>query len=238
MSKENQLSIIIQKGSNPPSHYWVSPTLVKRTLLLMSFLFVITSTVSIGLSLFYAGDYFTFLSSKKNLETKLATLELQMQEDKQNWEKKRTELENFALIKTVDNNKSMQLIQTLPNSLDNEKEMLVEVDNLKITIDKSKLNINFHLSNQSDQNRISGRMFTLLRTKNSIHIYPTPKSPQITKFNEGEFFSISRFRESKLTFNDLNFPKEHLESGIITIVIYSLQSDLLLKKSFQLKDYL
>lgn len=238
MNKEKQLSIIIQKGMNPPSHYWINTTIVKRTLLLLSFLFILTSTVSIGLSLFYTGDYFSFLSSKKTLETKLATLELQIKEDKQLWDKKRLELENFALIKVASNGQGIQLIQTLPNSVNRTKDLMVEVDNLKMTSTKSKINIEFHLSNQSNQNRISGRMFTLLRVHNSILTYPTPKEPQVTKFNEGEFFSIARFRESKLYFENLNFSSEQINQGVLTVLIYSLESDLLLQKSFELKDYL
>ena len=68
--------------------------------------------------------------------------------------------------------------------------------------------------------------------------YPTPEGTQITKFNEGEFFSIARFRESKLFFENLNFTPEQLSEGVLTVLIYSLESHLLLKKTFELKDYL
>ena len=79
MSKSlHSISVILQKGEQPPRHYWLYPKTLKKVLISFSFIFALVSSLAVGLSLFYLGDYFTFLSQKETLEKKITSLELNL----------------------------------------------------------------------------------------------------------------------------------------------------------------
>ena len=189
-NKTNSISVIVQKGIQPPRHYWFYPKTLRKILISFSLIFALISSIAIGLSLFYLGDYLTFLSAKDSLETKISNLELEIKDQKNQWTSERERLENLALKKSYKGLGSLQLFRTLPGSRDLTGEVLVEVDNIKLNSNNEALEVKFHLSNQSEQNRISGRLFTTLKLDNKFIIYPSPKTLENIKFNEGEFFQL------------------------------------------------
>lgn len=231
-------SIILQKGANPPKHYWLYPKTIKNILLSFSFIFIVVSSVAIGLSLFYLGDYFTFLSTKKTLDNKILSLELEIKDERANWESERRKLENIALEKTSKGLSGLQLIKTLPKAKDITKDLMVEVDNMKVSLNPNDLEFHFHLSNQSTKNRISGRLFTIFNYQNKVLIYPSPKDLESIKFNEGEFFSIARFRRSLIPFKNENIIADKLDSSTLKVIIFSLEGDLIFEKSYKVKEIL
>jgi len=235
-NNSNSISVIVQKGQRPPRHYWFSPKTLRKILVSFSFIFTLISSVAIGLSLFYLGDYFTFLSSKEALETKISNLELEIKDQNYRWDSEREKLENLALKKSDAGLGSLQLIKTLPDSKDLTSETLVEVDNIKLNVINNSLELKFHLSNQSEQSRISGRLFTMLKFNNKFIFYPSPKSIESIKFNEGEFFSIARFRKSLIPFSNVSLTKENIETALLNIVIFSLKGDLIFEKHLSVKD--
>ena len=239
MSKNiNSISVIVQKGQQPPRHYWFYPKTLKKLLISFSFIFTLVSSIAIGLSLFYVGDYFTFLSTKQTLQQKISSLELDLKDKQNKWSLEREKLENLALSKSDSGIENLQLIKTLPGSKDLTKEALVEVDNISLELENKNIEIKFHLSNQADQNRISGRLFTILKYDNRIHFYPTPKDLQNIKFNEGEFFSIARFRKSLIPFKGLRVNQEDIENASLNIIIFSLKGDLIFEKHILVKEIL
>ena len=105
-----------------------------------------------------------------------------------------------------------------------------------LTSNDKTLEVKFHLSNQSEQNRISGRLFTTLKFDDKFIIYPKPNNLESIKFNEGEFFSIARFRKSLITFKNVSLTKENIDTALLDIVIFSLQGDLIFQKHLSIKD--
>lgn len=237
-SNSKSISVIVQKDNQPPRHYWFYPGTLKKVLISFSFIFTLVSSIAIGLSLFYVGDYFTFLSTKETLEKKISNLELRLSDQKNSWSIERERLENLALSKPGNGMSNLQLIKTLPMAKDLSSQSLVEVDNVKVEIDDKKIEVNFHLSNQSEQSRISGRLFTIFKNGNKQLIYPLPKDIQNIKFNEGEFFSIARFRKSKIPFNGISINDEILKSASLNVIIFSLEGDLLFEKHLAIKEVL
>jgi hypothetical protein len=237
-NKSNSISIILQKGSMPPRHYWFYPNTIKKILLSLSFVFTLVSSVAVGLSLFYAGDYFSFLSTKETLDNKISTLELEIKDQQMKWDLERKELEDIALDKSSRGLGNLQLIKTLPGKTDLTEKTFVEVDNIKLTKSNKNLEVKFHLSNQSEESRISGRLFTIFKHSNNLRIYPAPKNLNNIKFNEGEFFSIARFRKSLIPFKEINLNKTQLSESAVNIIIFSLEGDLIFDKHILVKDIL
>ena len=231
MNNNNLISIILQKGKSPPIHYWLQAKTVRNLLLAFSMLFVITSSLTIGFSLYYGSEQLSFLSKKKNLSNKISLLELELNQKELSWKNEREKLEQQVMESTGANLSKLQLIKTLPDKKDLTHELKLAIDNLNFTKqENNKLEISFHLSNQSTLERISGRLFAILEHKEKIQIYPTPHTFSNIKYNEGEFFSIARFRKTQLTFNTLE--EGHISDYRLSIIIFSREGNLLLKQLF------
>ena len=151
------------------------------------------------------------------------------------WKKEKEKLEELILQRSGANLAKLQLIKTLPDKKDLTSELKLAIDNLKVKkANDNKISISFHLSNQSNLERITGRLFALVESKDKMQIYPTPKSFSDTKYNEGEFFSIARFRKTNLTFDTSEASK--IADHKLTIIIFSREGNLLLKQPFELKE--
>ena len=101
---------------------------------------------------------------------------MEIKDERANWESERRKLENIALEKTSKGLSGTQLIKTLPKAKDITKDLMVEVDNMKVSLNPNDLKFHFHLSNQSTKNRISRSLFTIFNYQNKVLIYPSPKN--------------------------------------------------------------
>ena len=84
----------------------------------------------------------------------------------------------------------------------------IAIEGLSATQEKNKISLSFKLKNAlSTQEKASGYILALLRTKDSIRSYPEgilrPKGKVILPYNKGKYFSIVRFVDMQIHFENI-----------------------------------
>lgn len=228
-----ELDIVVHEGGQRPRLLRISRSTVRLFIYLIPSLLLLTVT-----ALVLIGLYFKELSihqkeqeseqlkqvkvTNKYLEKKLS----EMKKENNQLQKKLTAPIADSLATTL------SLFIPIPGQKDLSGEGKSQIDNFKMVREVNKTVLSFNIINLTKgQERLSGYIFGIAKTKDSLHLYPGTAltSNQIPiVFNRGESFATYRFRPSNIFFNIPN----NIEIEIVEIFIFSRTGDLLAKKIF------
>ncbi|MAW07896.1 MAG: hypothetical protein CME61_06385 [Halobacteriovoraceae bacterium] len=232
---KSSISVIVQNGLKPPRHYWLSKGIIRKIGLSFGLLFIVFSSASIGLGLYYFTDKLSFLSEKNQFKNRISELEVEISSLKDKWDEERIKLQTIALESQVENFPDFQLIKTIKGQKDLRNSLITEIDELKVSKKENNLEVSFNLTNQSNQNRISGYLFVIYTNGPYSQYYPKIKDSNDIKFFNGEFFSIARFRVTKIKYAALS-EEDPTFKEMLKIVIFSRSGELLYLKNFDTEN--
>ena len=224
------------KDDQSPKHFNVDQKKIKFLLLATPSLLLISFVVISGFIFYFSKIKLQLISEKPkiiaNFENKITVYENRINELTQ----QNTELKKRLIFAKDVPLKSLEIIKTISGAQDKQRDQLVEVDQLQATLTpKDKLKIDFKLTNQSKNSRVTGYFHLYLSDHDSIHFFPNGKGNMSElSYDQGEYFSTARFRPVSITFDQIKRnlrPKQKL-----SINIFTLNGDLLYSKTVQLKE--
>lgn len=114
--------------------------------------------------------------------------------------------------------------------LSNQK--LLNVENIQVKKNNRQINFNFNIVNKEpDEGRISGHIFIVMKISSQIYFYPEKElqfDDALSTYNQGETFTISRFRQVNGYFKGNSFPNKDAE---FKIYIFNRTGDLIHQQS-------
>lgn len=125
---------------------------------------------------------------------------------------------------------TMSFFKASPGQEDMTKSPDLAIESISSSQDQKSYALKFNLSNNSsNQEKIAGYIFVMMKSNNSYHFYPgdifEDNEMQIN-FNKGEYFATSRFRPVEAKFPLP--PKATV--ALFKILVFSRTGDLLLKQ--------
>ncbi len=111
-------------------------------------------------------------------------------------------------------------------------QKILNVENISVSRANDRVNFDFNIvNNQSENSKISGFIFVLMKSGSQLYLYPEREflfDNALSTFNQGETFTISRFRKVDGYFKDTNFQSNQ---GYFKIFIFNRTGDLIHKQS-------
>lgn len=166
----------------------------------------------------------------------------QLQKEKEELEKNYKELQsaNQELVNKLSTNsgkfspplQDLSLFTILPDQKDQSATPVMAVNEVKISEDGQELHFHANLLNtNSESSKISGHLFIVMKSENSVWVYPSdafPKDKMSLNFSSGETVLFARLRPV-----DASFPKAPKGSKILfKVLLFSRTGDLLHKEVF------
>jgi len=222
---KERLKIMIFKNVGKVRTFKISSLLVVWAFVF--FLFYIVATI------FLVNKFFDVYWASKEKETKITQLSRKLFTATKELERSK---QHIALLNDYINNEEKQNVKPVLPSDHTESSLpkLVDIEELKVKKDGSKINVDFRIVNTQDSEEpIGGYIFVIARIKDSdkssAWVYPNSplKDGLPVKYRNGERFFIHRFRSvsSKYTLD-----KPVNKTLIVEILVYDKDGKLILKK--------
>ncbi len=128
---------------------------------------------------------------------------------------------------------SLGLFKPMKGQMDFTKKTILSIEGLSSDYSEGKTRIQFALSNGDSSKKISGHLFVIVKTNNTLRIFPENailENDFQANFNKGEKFAFNRLRPFIVTLND-GKPYKNLN---FKILVFSLTGDLLFDKNYSI----
>lgn len=228
---KNKLSIIVYEGETPPRYFELTK---KKLRFLITALPLITVT---SLTIVLIGVVY-YDQIKESVQQQHPVIIDQLQEQLNTVQSRNDDLENFnrdlqerlasgddvqmAGVETISLFRPVAGMQVLTD------RPLLTIDNEEVRRRGEEVQFSFHITNQTPENeRLRGYLFVLMKSNNSIHIYPKDGMAQQSfqlGFTSGEPFATQRFRPVE----NITFPlPQDQRRALFKIIIFSRSGDIL-----------
>ncbi len=141
--------------------------------------------------------------------------------------------ENLALREKLsqpsEKSSALSLFATPSGFKDITKQGLIKLEEINTSFSNGKANLKFNVKNTKQNGKVSGYSFVSLYTDSGITVQPTSKSLMSgtpIEFQQGESFTVSRFRPFTVNFS---IPKS-MKEAFFRIVIFSKTGDMITNK--------
>lgn len=228
------LTLLIYEDQRPAKCFEIKKGQVKFLSLVIP-LIVLSSVLSV----LFIFAYIKNLSTRKTLNgPSFATLQLLQEENGRlvATQKELKELNNTLMGKiqgTADTTNLMPLFRPTMGYEDLTGESPLALRNLKTQVMEKSLSLTFDIVNiHPEQNKVSGFVFAMMKDSDQLTFFPSLKmdlkEAYLTSFDQGESFTVTRFRPV-----EASFPKPSKSPNQISfkIFIFSKTGDLLFQKS-------
>jgi len=234
--EKNNYSIILMKDNQSPKHFNVNKKQIKLVLIAAPSLLLISLMIISFFVIYFSNIKMNLVSEKTKLTTSFEVKIEQMQQQLEKIDSQNIELKEKLIFSNNTPLKTLEIIKTISGASDLRSEQLVEVDQLKASMNNNKkLNITFKLSNQSKKTRMTGFFHLALSDKYSTSFYPGSKTNSSNlRFDEGEYFSTARFRPVSIHFE--KFARSIHPTYKLTINIFAINGDLIYSNTVNLQE--
>lgn len=125
----------------------------------------------------------------------------------------------------------LSLFTILPDQRDISITPVIGINELKITQENDEINFRANLLNKSDNPKVSGHLFIIMKAENAVWLYPSdafPKERMTINYNSGETVLFARLR-----IVDAKFPIPPKGSkAFFKVLLFSRTGDLVHKEVF------
>lgn len=228
-----KLSFVLYERKNIPRYFEIKKNFLKFLVIALPLISLLSLTLIVIVAIYFKQIKQYIESKQPRIINELKQGNINLNQRLQALTSLNNELQEKLGSKTPSSFENMNLIKAVPGQKDLTQSPTIKIDNFILTSESHKVAVKFHLVNLlSEEHRVSGHLFIVMRQKNSVHIHPHDSFSQDelqTSFNKGEPFGFSRLRPVYA-----NFPLIHESKKLLFhILIFSFTGDLMHQKSIE-----
>ena len=235
MSKNN-LSIILQRDQNPPKHFAIAPDVIKKLFFIFAILTAIAVANIMAFSVWFGVNKISFDEEKVALNNQIEELTESINSQQLKFEEQKAKLQKQVLQNDQRTFAPLDIINTLPSAEDLRSKGIVTIEKLeKNAVATSKLEYQFTIRNNSQDGRTRGHIFALFfdPISQQLSLYPKQaRRAELPHFSNGEYFSVSNFRPTKV---DFNIPTSQVKTikKLLRIILFDAEGNLIHSEDFK-----
>ncbi len=234
ITKANKLSLLLYEENSSPKYFNVSKTLLRFIFVIMPAISVLAILSVFFLLVYIKGNHLYSVAKTPQIVDKLkeesVLLLKQIQELKQENKSMEDKLANLS-VPTTDAYTPLKIFNSVPAQSVSSEQKNFSINEMKISAEDNKININFLLTNITEDGRkLSGFIILVMSDYSDIHFYPSTIITQDSfevKYNTGEPFAVEKLRPVSASFPTISDAKNF----IFKVLIYSRQGEILLDKN-------